>query len=138
MQNLAQYLEASAARFPDQVAVVDSYGASLTYRELDLLAGRIAGFLLARGIHSGDRVGLVLPKSVTAVAAIFGILKARAAYVPVDYTAPPTRNVAILSDCGVRAVFVDHRCMSSVPFSPDHPGGLVVVVGASAPSTPVA
>lgn len=124
MKNLAHYLEASATDHPDRVAVVDSYGRTMNYRELDGLAARVAGFLVARGIHPGDRVGLILPKSAIGVAAIFGILKARAAYVPVDYTAPATRNRAILSDCDVRAVFVDQGCLDSVPFKED----LVVAV----------
>jgi amino acid adenylation domain-containing protein len=55
-------------------------------------------------------VGLLLPKSAAAVTAIFGILKAGAAYVPADFTAPAERNCSILADCQVRAAFLDPRC----------------------------
>lgn len=111
MQTLAGYLEASASRVPDHVAVVDPDGSSLTYRELNDRADRVAAFLVAKGVAPGDRVGLLLPKSVTAVTAVFGILKARAAYVPADYTAPLERNRVILTDCNVKAVFLDRRCV---------------------------
>jgi len=107
---LTDYLESSAARFPDRLAIVDPDGSSLTYRELDEAANRVAGFLVARGVEPGDRVGLVLPKGMAAVTAIFGVMKARAAHVPVDYSAPKERNRAILTDCAVRAAFVHDSC----------------------------
>jgi len=58
------------------------------------------------GLRRGDRVALCLPKTIDAVAAILGILKAGAAYVPLDPTGPASRAAAIVSDCGVAAVFV--------------------------------
>ena len=104
--HLAEYLEASASRWPDRTAVVDPGGWSLTYGELNRQADALAGFLATRGIEHGDRVGVVLPKSVAAVVAFFGIMKAGGAYVPVDYTAPAERGRRILTDCQVRAVVV--------------------------------
>jgi amino acid adenylation domain-containing protein len=108
--NLAAYLELSAQRCPERIAVVDPDGSALTYRELNDRADRIAGMLHAHGVGAHDRVGLLLPKSTAAVTAIFGILKAGAVYVPADYTAPLERNRAILADCEVRAVFLDPHC----------------------------
>ncbi len=105
--NLAEYLERSARAFSERIAVVDPDGSLLTYRDLQTHAGRVAGFLASHGVRSGTRVGLLLRKSAAAVTAIFGILKARAAYVPVDPTAPSDRNSAILADCDVQAVFVE-------------------------------
>ena len=107
--HLCRYLEESAASFPQRVAAVDPDGTALTYRELDAQASRIAGFLAAHGVRPGDRVGLVLPKSTAALTAVFGVMKLRAAYVPVDWTGPAARIRAILSDCQVRAVFLDRR-----------------------------
>jgi len=106
---LAGYLEASAAQYPDRTAIVDPDGSAITYRELNAQADRVAGFLVARGVARGDRVALVLPKCIHTVATIFGILKAGAAYVPTDWTAPAARNRAIIDDCAVRVAFVDHR-----------------------------
>ena len=110
--SLVEYLEASAARVPGRVAVVDPDGGSLTYAELDDAANRVAAFLLHSGVASGDRVGIVQPKSVRTVAALFGIMKAGAAYVPADWTAPPERCRTIMRDCAVQALFVDDRCAS--------------------------
>jgi amino acid adenylation domain-containing protein len=81
-------------------------GRSITYRELDVLSDTIGEMLVGMGVSSGDRVGIWMPKSIGAVAAIFGILKAKAAYVPIDHSAPAGRNVGILKDCGVRAVLI--------------------------------
>jgi amino acid adenylation domain-containing protein len=104
--SLADYLEASAARFPDRWAVVDPAGWHLTYAELDEQSDRIAGFLVKQGVQPGDRVGVIVPKGAHAITAFFGIMKARAAYVPADYTAPAERNAAILSDCQVKVAFL--------------------------------
>lgn len=105
--HLIDYLEASATRYPERVAVVDPDGTALTYRELSERASRVAGFLAEQGVRAGDRVGLALPKSTVALTAMFGIMYAGAAYVPVDWTGPAERIRTILRDCQVRALFLD-------------------------------
>ena len=110
-QHLCHYLEASAARFPERTAAVDPDGTTLTYRELNDRADRIAGYLASRGVKAGDRVGIVLPKSTVALTALFGIMKARAAYIPVDWSGPVERVRSILTDCRVSAMFLDRRRM---------------------------
>jgi amino acid adenylation domain-containing protein len=109
---LVSYLEATAARFPDRTALVDPFGRSLTFAELDEGADRVAGYLRGEGVEPGDRVGVVLRKSAAAVTALFGVMKAGAAYVPADYTAPAERNERILADCHVRVAFLDPACAS--------------------------
>jgi amino acid adenylation domain-containing protein len=138
-RHLADYLEASAARCPDRIAVVDSQG-SITYSELNRQADALAAFLAARGVTRGDRVGVVLPKSIPAVVALFGIMKAGAAYVPVDYTAPAERGRRILTDCQISALVVDGRCLGVIP---EQDGtsttlGAVVVVSAVSDATAIA
>ena len=105
--HLIDYLAASATRFPERLAAIDPDGTALTYRELNEQASRVAGFLAEEGVRAGDRVGLVLPKSTAALAALFGIMHAGAAYVPVDWTGPEGRVRTILKDCQVRALFLD-------------------------------
>jgi amino acid adenylation domain-containing protein len=105
--HLSDYLGASATRYPERVAVLDPDGTALTYRELNERASRIAGFLAEQGVRAGDRVGLALPKSTAALTAVFGIMHAGAAYVPVDWTGPAERVRTILKDCQVRALFLD-------------------------------
>lgn len=89
-RSLASLLQESAARFPDRIAVVDpSVGESIQYVELQARVGEIAAALRQLGVGPGDRVGICMPKSIGAVAAIFAVLECGAAYVPVDAGAPP-------------------------------------------------
>jgi amino acid adenylation domain-containing protein len=112
--NLCTYLEHSARTHPDRVAVADPSGRAWTYRELDETANRVAGLLVARGVAPGDRVGVIAPKSAEVVATLFGVMKAGAAYVPADYTAPALRNRTLLADCTITAVFLDPSCAAIV------------------------
>ncbi|MDD9380520.1 AMP-binding protein [Streptomyces sp. ZAF1911] len=61
---------------------------AVTYRELDLWAGQIARRLAAAGVGRGDRVGLLVEPSPAMVAATLGVLRAGAAYVPLDPATP--------------------------------------------------
>lgn len=101
---LEDLLRASARHYPDRIAVEDpGQGTSCRYAELDRASDEVCRQLVAAGIQSGDRVG-VFGKSIPALAAIFGILKAGAAYVPIDVASPRRRAVQILTDCAVVAV----------------------------------
>jgi amino acid adenylation domain-containing protein len=108
------YLAGSAQRRPDHVAVVEPGLDSITYRELDRLSDRLRDRLVALGVGSGQRVGLWIPKTIDSVAAILGILKAGAAYVPVDPTAPAVRNAYIMKDCAVSVLLVEARFESAL------------------------
>jgi amino acid adenylation domain-containing protein len=101
-----QYLDQSAEKYPDQVAVEDECG-TVTYRQLVLLSNRLRDRLYHAGVRRGDRVGIYMRKSIDTVAAIFGILKAGAAYVPVDPGAPVARNAYILNNCSVRLTLTE-------------------------------
>jgi amino acid adenylation domain-containing protein len=100
---LHQLLTESAERNPSQTAVTGP-GGSLTYEQLERLSNQIARQLREGGVLPGDRVGLLLDKRVEGVAALLGIQKAGAAYVPVDPFSPPQRAAYILNNCGVRAL----------------------------------
>jgi amino acid adenylation domain-containing protein len=93
-------LAAAAARTPDAIAVVDGER-EITYADLHALAARVADLLLDLGTVRGDRVGLHLDKSVEAVAGAYGIMRAGAAYVPLDPGAPLARVAYIIADCGL-------------------------------------
>src|SRR5687767_13974762 len=99
----------AAKRFPDRPAVQEPGRGGLTYRELDHLSDRVRDRLIAMGVAPGDRVGFYLRKSIDTVAALYGILKAGAAYVPVDPGAPPARNAFILSNCDVTVALTEER-----------------------------
>jgi amino acid adenylation domain-containing protein len=104
---LEALLSESAALFPDRVAVEDEENRCLSYQELDAASDHICDELVRFGVRAGDRIGLYLEKSLASVASVFGILKAGAAYVPVDPHAPPQRNKYIFTNCSVRAVVSD-------------------------------
>src|SRR4051812_20867161 len=106
MNILPDYLEASAAKYPDRPAVFDPSGERLTYADLHQQSDALAGFLVKAGVKRGDRLGVVLPKSLAAVVSLFGIMKAGAAYVPIDFQAPLERGRKILEDCQIRALIV--------------------------------
>ena len=86
-----------AALTPEAVAV-SSGDDSWTYRELDEAANRLAHLLIARGVGPGQRVALLLPRSVEAIVAIFAVLKTGAAYVPIDPAVPAARVEFVLDD----------------------------------------
>lgn len=82
-------------------------GKRLNYSDLGELSDRLRDRLAALGIRRGDRAGIYLRKSADGIAAIFGILKGGAAYVPVDPNAPPARNAYIHTNCDVKVVLVE-------------------------------
>ena len=98
---LHHYLRDSAAQRPDSLAVVDR-DRSLTYRELDERSDRLAARLVELGVVPGDRVGIYLPKALEGVIGIYGAMKAGAAYVPIDPSAPESRVLYIAENCGIR------------------------------------
>jgi len=106
---LHEYFVAAAGRYADRIAVVEPGSGTITYGELATLSDRLRDRLCALGVGAGDRVGIYMRKSIDAVASIYGILKAGAAYVPVDPGAPAARNAYILQNCAVRAVLLENR-----------------------------
>ena len=104
--HLGQLLDLATLIRPDHPAVEDERGHTYTYRELLRAADRLATRLHRWGVGRGDRVGLFLPKGREAVAAIHGVLRSGAAYVPVDPGSPAIRGAGILADAGVKAVVV--------------------------------
>ena len=113
--------------------------ARVTYSELDALSNRMRGLLMERGVRPGDRVG-VAGKSIGTLATMFGALKAGAAYVPVDASAPPARGASIYADCGARVVVASPEFGGSLDgFGGGEPipeladlGGLVLMDGVGA------
>ena len=110
---LHQAIDRAAARFPDKEAVRFS-GRSLTYAELKQRTDRLAAVLMARGVSRGDRVGIYLKKSLESLVAIYGILKAGAAYVPLDPFAPTARLSFVIQDCGIRTLVTQNAQLGFV------------------------
>ncbi|PBJ61414.1 non-ribosomal peptide synthetase, partial [Mycobacterium avium subsp. hominissuis] len=88
---------AQAARTPDAVALTCD-GRSMTYRELDEAANRLAHFMIHHGAGPGERVALLFPRSAEAIVAILAALKSGAAYLPIDPALPAARVEFMLTD----------------------------------------
>lgn len=83
---------------------VESGDESLTYQELDRRSDRLAGLLTARGVRPGEVIGLSFPRGIDLAVAVLGILKAGAAYLPVDAEHPAARINHIVEHSRVRLV----------------------------------
>ncbi|MEU2080014.1 amino acid adenylation domain-containing protein, partial [Streptomyces sp. NPDC013489] len=99
-----------AAETPDAVAVI-GHGASLTYRELDARANRVAHWLIERGAGAESLVAVALPRSPDLIVALLAVLKAGAAYLPIDLGFPAARNASVLRDAAP-AVVLDEEALA--------------------------
>jgi amino acid adenylation domain-containing protein len=147
-RTIAGLFGAEAARTPDAVALVCGTE-TVTYAELDRRSDAVAAALQARGIEPGAVVGLLVDRDPRAIYALLGILKAGAAYLPVDPQYPAERLGWLLADAKAalclttRAhaveldgrfagpiAFVDELARSAAVFSPvaDDPRSLAYVL----------
>jgi non-ribosomal peptide synthetase-like protein len=100
---LHEYFERQATMRPDHPAV-QCNGLVFSYKQLDVLSNRIANWLRAHRIRAGSMVAICSEKSCELYAAIIGVLKAGAAYVPIDPKFPAERIRSIMRDAGVKVV----------------------------------
>ena len=105
-----ELIQAQAKARPDAVALFDG-DKRITYRELDQRASQLAARLQAAGIREEDPVGLCMRRSADFVIGALGVLKAGAAYVPLDPNYPKNRLTMLLEDSGLRLV-VTHPCVA--------------------------
>jgi amino acid adenylation domain-containing protein len=103
VRSLGHLLAESAQAWPDSPAIVDRER-TLSYGELDDRTGRLASVLVELGVRRGDRVAIYLDKSIEALVAIYGILRAGGCYVPLDPQAPPARLGYVAADADIRVL----------------------------------
>ncbi len=130
-QQLHQLFEATARTYPNQIAL-SWLGQNCTYHELNEQADQLATRLQHRGVRAGDFVGLFMAKSVELYVGMLAVLKAGAAYVPLDLSFPPDRVTFILGDCGARALLTNRP----LPEGFDTWPGLVIDLTVPAPAGP--
>src|SRR2546423_587361 len=114
---LRELIEAQVERAADAIALVDEE-ASLSYGELNSRANRLGGYLHHLGVGPEVRVGICLERSLDLVVGLIGILKAGAAFVPLDPTNPEPRLAFMLADSLVSLVITKQRCSARLPRQP--------------------
>lgn len=102
--------EDQVERAPEATAVILG-SEQLTYGELNERANRVAHTLLARGVKPDQLVGISVERSFDMIVAVFGVLKAGAAYVPLDASYPDDRLRDMLEDSGVGIVLTHGRML---------------------------
>ena len=92
-----QAIEQNAIDIPDTVALI-AKDCTLTFRQFNEEANRIAHALIERGVKRGDRVVLLLPRTSAVIVSMFGVSKTGAAYIPCDPAYPADRINLIMTD----------------------------------------
>jgi amino acid adenylation domain-containing protein len=103
---IGEDLRAAAGRDSDRAAVIGTER-TLSYGELDQLADGVAAGLAERGVGRGDRVAIVLPNGIEAAIAIYGVLRAGAAFSPLNPTIKREKLGHVLGDSEAAAVLCD-------------------------------
>ncbi len=119
-------VEQQVDRTPDTVAVVFE-DRSITYRELDERANRLAHHLSGLGVGPDHLVGVHLNRGIDLVVAVVAVHKAGGAYVPLDPTYPSNRLEHMISDSGCRVVLTESALLDELPRR-DDPGITVVAI----------
>jgi len=118
--NLVDLVIRSARQSPAKVAVKGPDGV-LTYGALDSQANHWARGLFQLGVRRGDRVGIWLEKATYTIAAMQGILRLGAIYVPLDPLSPPSRINTILHDCAIQVLVTTKSRATSLCTTADLP-----------------
>ncbi|XLS29491.1 amino acid adenylation domain-containing protein [Flavobacteriaceae bacterium M23B6Z8] len=119
-QQLLKDFNATAVAYPSSVGLMELFSAQvsasgtktalvygtaeMSYEALDISSGRVASYLLAKGITPGSRVGILSPRSMEMIISMLGILKAGGVYVPLDPSLPQDRLSFIASDAGLELI----------------------------------
>ncbi|MCL4262314.1 MAG: amino acid adenylation domain-containing protein [Anaerolineae bacterium] len=127
---LTQAITLGAERHPDKAAVRRS-GKGLTYAELETKSNQLAHLLRELGVKKGDRVGFYLNKSLETIIGVYGIMKAGAAYVPLDPFAPAPRLTFVMRNCGIRHLITSEMKLDGVAEMLALDAGLECLIGVS-------
>jgi long-chain acyl-CoA synthetase len=107
------FLLNSVRSSPDKVGLV--FGKKrLSYSEMDKLSNKLAHVLISRGVKRGDRVGIYLDNSVEAVISVFGILKAGAIFVIINFSTKSNKLAYILNNCKMKALITNFNKFETI------------------------
>ncbi|MEH0020146.1 MAG: amino acid adenylation domain-containing protein [Desulfobacter sp.] len=116
---LHHLLMESAENFPDNIAVVIN-DKTIDYKTLERKSDQLSTMLSRAGVRQGQRVGIILKKSIESIISIFGILKAGAVYVPIDPFIPQERINFIIKNCDIRCLLTSRDRLKKIN-TQDHP-----------------
>ena len=114
-------------------------GRSIAYSDVDSAANALARTFVEQGVRKGDRVGIYLPKSVEVLPAVYGAMRAGAAYVPIDPRGPAQRAALVAADCSISALVTTPELASSLAMEREEVRPKIAVLvagGADLPALP--
>jgi amino acid adenylation domain-containing protein len=114
-RTIADCFADQAARTPEAVALIAA-DRRLTYRQLDERSNQLARRLQGRGVRPETLVGVAMGRTETLVVSLLAILKAGAAYVPLDTTFPRERLALVMEDSGMPVLLTTARSRARFPF----------------------
>jgi len=110
---LDQIVPRAAGRHADKIAY-KYLKQSITYGDLNTKTNQVANYMLSKGLQKGDRVGILLPRSIEIPIAIYGILKAGAVFVPLDANMPTSRLQHIVEDCQIPTLITSKSAKAKI------------------------
>ncbi|HHO59356.1 MAG TPA: hypothetical protein ENJ64_03870, partial [Thiotrichales bacterium] len=111
---LPQQFEAQVERSPQAVAL-EMNALTFSYRELDERANQLAHYLRDNGVNAGSLVGVFMQRSPEMVIALYAILKAGAAYVPLDPEYPQERLRFMQEETGLTVILTQKKLQKDLP-----------------------
>ena len=109
--NYCELFNLAATANSNRTAVVFE-NESLTYTELNIRTNQIASYLISKGIKKDDLVGICLDRSIEMISGILGIMKAGAAYLPIDPEYPAERISFMLEDSDLKIILTKIRLLT--------------------------
>ncbi|EPR13608.1 hybrid non-ribosomal peptide synthetase/type I polyketide synthase [Ruminiclostridium papyrosolvens] len=105
-KSLSFYLERNALAKGDNAAILcDDY--QMSYKEFNEKVNQLANLLIQKGVRANDVVGIKIKRSIDMLIAIWGIIKAGGAYLPIDPKSPEDRKAFMLKDCSAKIVITN-------------------------------
>ncbi|MED3685585.1 amino acid adenylation domain-containing protein [Bacillus thuringiensis] len=115
-QNIQEQFYMQVDRQSNRIAIVTGTE-SLTYRQLNMSSNQVAQHLLEKGIKRGDKVAIFLDRSMNSIVSMLGILKAGAAYIPIDVKYPEDRINYIVRDSEACRIITSNKFKSHLNVS---------------------
>lgn len=111
-KSIVEMFYKTVKQFPNRIALSSKEGA-LTYQELNQRSNQIAHMLIQNGVQPGDYVGIFMKRSIDTVISILAVLKANAAYVPIDPDYPESRIEYIIQDSKAKVILTKETEITS-------------------------